>query len=343
MSELFREGGPHNVKRVGPDQYQMSIAIPPRDDGRVARECPSMCSPGYFKVKVDTGLTGQEAAFCPYCRHEAPPSDFTTKEQVRYAKDVLLNEAHRGIGDMMKEALGLGASGRRRMGGGLVSMELSYKPSQPRAVRFPHEDEVRRDVVCPHCALDQTVFGLATWCSDCGADIFVTHVAAEIAVTKLMLDDIDRRRESLGPRVAMKDIENCLEDAVSIFEASTKALVRRRLALDGTDAAAIEAEMKSVGNAFQNMERSKKELARLFAISPTDAELWESMDACFQKRHPVTHNLGVVDKKYLERTNQSEQEGREVNLAPDEVAKVLAEVEAAITDLHHQLIAQLRT
>jgi hypothetical protein len=44
---------------------------------------------------------------------------------------------------MMRDALGLGASGRRSLGSGLVSIEL-------------------RDQSQPHCTLDQTVFGLAT-------------------------------------------------------------------------------------------------------------------------------------------------------------------------------------
>jgi hypothetical protein len=320
----------------------MSIDLPKDRDGRLARECPSgACSPGYFKVRPGTGLQGQQTAFCPYCRHEAPPNDFPTQEQRRYAKDIVMREAQRGISDMMKEAFGLGPSGKRTIGkGGFISMELSYKPGTPRHVRSPYEDEARRDVVCPDCALDQTVFGLATWCADCGADIFLTHVAAEIAVTKLMLDDLERRRESLGRRVATKDLENCLEDAVSIFEASAKALARRRLALMGNDVDAIEAEMKTIRNAFQSVERSKEHLTRLFALSPSDSELWTRMGVCFEKRHPVTHNLGVVDKKYLERTKQNEREGREVHVSADEVANVLADIYAAITDLHQQLIAK---
>lgn len=191
---LFREGGPHNLKSLGNDQYQMSITMPKDVDGRVARECPnSLCSPAYFKVTPGTGITGgQDLAYCPYCKHEAEPSDFTTQEQIRYAKDIALREAQGGIDDMIKDAFGLGPSGKKKMGGGFISMEMSYKPSTPRLVRRPYEDEVRRDVVCPHCTLDQTVFGLATWCSDCGKDIFLTHVSAEIAVTQSMLKDVGR-------------------------------------------------------------------------------------------------------------------------------------------------------
>ena len=68
---LFREGGPHHVKRIGDDQHQISITIPKDEDGRVARECPNnLCSPAYFKVTPGTGITeGQDFAYCPYCKY----------------------------------------------------------------------------------------------------------------------------------------------------------------------------------------------------------------------------------------------------------------------------------
>lgn len=337
---LFREGGPHNVKRLGNDQYQMSITMPKDGDGRVARECPnSLCAPAYFKITPGTGITGgQDVAYCPYCKHEAEPSDFTTKEQIRYAKCISFREAQGGIDDMVKEALGLSLSGKKKVGGDFISLEMSYKSSTSRHVRRPYENEVRRDVSCPYCTLDQTVFGLATWCSDCGKDIFLTHVSAEISVTQSMLKYVGRREQDLGKRVAAKDLENCLEDAVSIFEASVKALVRRVLAERGDEPTTVDAQMKKIGNSFQSTDRSMEQLLRLFDYSPSQPVLWERMNRCFEKRHPVTHNLGVVDKKYLERAQQAEREGREVRVLEKEVAVLLKDIYSAISDIHHALI-----
>lgn len=337
---LFREGGPHNVKSLGNDQYQMSITIPKDGDGRIARECPNrLCSPAYFKITPGTGITEeQEVAYCPYCKHEAEPSDFTTQEQIRYAKDIAIKEAQGGIDAMIKDSLGLGPSGKKKIGGGFISMEMSYKPGTPGHVRRPYEDEVRRDVICPHCSLDQTVFGLATWCSDCGRDIFLTHVSAEIAVTQRMLSDVGRREQDLGKRVAAKDLENCLEDAVSIFEASVKAIVRRALIERGNDFSTVDIKMKKIGNSFQSTKRSKEQLLTLFDYSPTKADLWERLNGCFEKRHPVTHNLGVVDRKYLERAQQAEREGREVRISEKEVAVLLEDIYSAISDIHHALV-----
>ncbi len=258
--KLFQPGGPLGIRDLGNDRYQMQITIPKDQDGRLARECPnSDCSPGYFKVKPGTGITdGQTFAYCPYCRHEATPTDFTTGEQVRYGKDLAVREAHKGIQGIINDALDLGPSGKRKFGGGFISMEMTYKPGTLPHVRQPFEDEVRRDVVCPHCTLDQTVFGLATWCADCGVDIFLTHVGAEVGVTRDMVRDIERRRELLGNRAAAKDLENCLEDAVSIFEATMKAMTRRWLEGRGDSINQVEAQLKKVGNSFQSIARTQE-------------------------------------------------------------------------------------
>jgi len=37
-NKIFKEGCPHNVKKVGSHQYEMSIRMPPDEDGRVPRE-----------------------------------------------------------------------------------------------------------------------------------------------------------------------------------------------------------------------------------------------------------------------------------------------------------------
>lgn len=338
---LFQEGGPHHVRRLGGDQYSMSITLPHEADGRLARECPSAsCSPGYYKIKPGTGITGKQVvAYCPYCRHEAEPEDFFTKAQRRYAEEIAIREAHKGVQGIIQNALGLGSSGRRTFGGGFISMELSYKPGSLPHVWRPFEEEVRRDVICPHCTLDQTVFGLATWCSDCGKDIFLTHVASELAVTKLMVGDIGRREELLGKRVAAKDLENCLEDAVSIFEAAIKAIVRRVLNTHGNESDAEEV-LRKLGNAFQNIERTRKELSALFDCNSLDSPVFEKLKAAFEKRHPITHNLGVVDRKYLERAQAMEREGREVRISRDEVLELIQGVYDAVSRVHEALLVE---
>lgn len=333
--KLFRPGGPLGIQDLGNHQYRMNISLPHDQDGRIARECQrSGCSPAYFKVRPGTGLTGMTVAYCPYCRHDSAPNDFATREQVRYAKDLAVREAHKGLDGIVKDALGIGSSGKRTFGGGMLSMTMTYKPGTLPSVRRPFEDEVRRDVVCPHCALDHTVFGLATWCSDCGEDIFLTHVQAELAVTRSMVGDMERRRVALGPRVAAKDLENCLEDAVSLFEAAMKALSRRWLASTGASEEAVEARLRKLGNGYQNIARTKELIPDVLGIDVPPGVDWDRLGGAFEKRHPITHNLGVVDRKYLERSQSHDRHGREVRITASEVQSLLDDVMAAVSATH---------
>ena len=336
--EIFRQGGPHNIRRTGNNEYSLSIEMPTDAMGMTARECPSSeCSPGAFKIKYGTGLKGeQEQAFCPYCRGVEEPNDFMTSDQERYVTDIVTDQAAQGVERMMKDALGLGSNGKKQFGGDLISMEMSMEPQNRPPVRRPWEEQLRRDVTCPGCTLEHAVYGLAVWCPDCGEDIFMTHVETECQVLRAMLNDVERRSNELGPRVAARDIENGLEDVVSILEASMKALTCRRLLTDGKSPEDADVVMKKqVRNRFQGYEGGAELMGQLFSIDLAAALAAPEIDrfkGTLEKRHPITHNLGIVDRKYLEKVRTGEAEGRDVNLDEREV---LGAIETALTLIRH--------
>lgn len=325
--DLFKEGGPHDIKRSGDDEYQFSIQLPKDEDGMLGRECKSSdCSPAYFKVRPGTGITeGQVEAFCPYYRHSGEPQDFTTKAQTEYAKSLVMREAEEGIDRLVTKTLGIGPSGKKKIGGGFISMELSYKPGTPRSVPRPFEEELRRDVVCPNCGLQHAVFGLATWCPDCGMDIFLSHVAEEFKAIEKVIAAVGDRRANLGARLAGRDIENALEDTVSIFEAVMKVITRRHLLNAGaTQDEVHEIIEKKIRSRFQSIHSAKKifedhlGFPLLEAADDADVKL---LEGAFVKRHPITHNLGIVDRKYLQGALSGESEGREIRVSEEEVLK----------------------
>lgn len=170
----------------------------------------------------------------------------------------------------------------------------------------------------------------------------MVHVSAELAVTQLMVSDVARRKELLGKRVAAKDLENCLEDAVSIFEASTKAIARRALIERGETQDQIDTHFKKIGNSFQSIQRTKAQLKDLFGFDLGSDPKWDRLSSSFEKRHPVTHNLGVIDRKYLEKVQEAEREGREVRIVAPEVRELLFSVQEAVAFIHKGLIRSAR-
>jgi len=340
--ELFQEGGPLKAKRTGRDKYSMSVSIPKGEEGRSARECPDQeCSPGYFRVTPGTGITsGQTVAYCPYCRKAGEPSDFHTKKQIRYAKDLVAREAKIAIQRAMGEALGLGSGGKRRLVDGLISVDVEMKSSPPAHVWKPYEDILQRDLVCPHCTLDHSVYGFAIWCPDCGKDIFTTHIRGEIRVIEAIIGDVDRRRQELGARVAARDLENALEDLVSIFEASLKFEIRRYLKAKGNSSEQIDATMKKIGSRLQSVSNAVSIIPEfcdgisLFVSGSSDEA---KLDRVFQKRHPITHNLGVVDRKYIERVRSGEAEGTEVRVEKAEILETAKITYSVLSEFHGKI------
>ena len=328
MSDIFNPGGPHDIKRIGQDRFSMCISIPNDPDGMFARECPSdACSPAYFKVKSGTGITkGQTEAFCPYCRYSDQPSNFATKGQIEYATQIATHEALDGVDGMIKDALGLDGSGERTLGGGFLSLKISYTPGSKIPIWRPFEEVLRRDLKCPKCTLEHAVFGIATWCPDCGSDIFLTNVLMEYNVIRLILSDVENRRERLGVRVAARDVENALEDAVSIFEAVLRAITRRHLrntlSVDQTE----EILKKRIGNKFQNITLASEIVQQHFStslLSILPCNEGEELKEIFEKRHPIAHNLGIVDRKYLEKIDSGELEGRDIRVSAEEVSRAI--------------------
>jgi hypothetical protein len=323
----------------------MSVSIPTDEDGRVARRCPNnSCSPGYFKVKPGTGITENlKEAYCPYCRYADEPSSFISEEQVRYSRDQVAREAFKEISKTLENGLGLGPSRKKRFGDKYFSMELSYKPGRLPYVRPPSEEVLKRDVICPHCGLDYSVYGLATWCSDCGRDIFITHVEAEFNVIRAMLKDSNRRKEELGARVAQKDIENALEDTVSVFEAALRTQVRRSLTERGISKEDIENIFKNnIKNYFQNITLAPKITEKIIGrrvFEGTDKKDIELLNEIFLKRHPITHNLGIVDRKYLEKVRSGELEGRDVRVTEEEVEQAIKIAFDSMAIFHHALFS----
>lgn len=338
--DLFKSGGPYKVKKVGHEKYSMNITLPTDEHGRIAREClDENCSPGYYKVKNGTGITeGHEQAFCPYCGKSGEPNDFSTKEQARYAKEIVMSEAEQAIENMIGNALGLGSSGKKRIGGGLISIEISMKKASKRHVYRPFEEDLLRTLVCPKCGLNHAVFGIAVWCPDCGSDIFMEHVAAEYEVVRTMLSDVERRREALGPRIAARDIENCLEDVVTIFEAVLKAMLRRQLFSCGHTAEEVNGLFKDrFRNGLQNPKRAEEIIRNRMGqelFNEVVPEKVEQLCATFEKRHPITHNLGVVDRKYLEKAYANEREGREVSVLHEEIEAAISVCREVLGKLH---------
>jgi len=132
-----------------------------------------------------------------------------------------------------------------------------------------------------------------------------------------------------------------LEDVVSVYEAVLRALVIRELGNRAKEAADVQDILKRrVGNKLQSVPLSQTIIGELLGLNLFESFQQKDIDCLrqtFEKRHPITHNLGVVDRKYLERLRTAEREGREIFVTPEEVTSAIAFVMKIVTELHCRL------
>jgi hypothetical protein len=284
---------------------KLAIPLPKTPDGRVYRYSPDEAAqPRHFvigDVKAEITITPELQArmkltprskqtVCPYSGTVAADGDFTHPEDLRAARAVVehaaVQDMHDEIARMFK---GLGGSTSRNS---FIKFETKVSNTRRPKPRFSRRD-LMRELVCDHCGRDYGVFAIGLFCCDCGAPNLRLHFAREAELVGDQVTLADGLGEGKA-ELAYRLLGNAHEDVLTAFEATQKTVY-----IHGTLKAGAT-EPPKVGNAFQNVERSRKLFAEL-SVDPfdglTDTEL-KMLQLNIQKRHVIGHNLGVADDKF---------------------------------------------
>lgn len=299
-----------HLERLG---NQFSISVPADDGGMTGRECPVGECEGYFKIQLGTGLHGKDLpCHCPYCGHCAGHDQFFTKEQIEYAKSVVINKV---TGAILKDFKELEFEHRPRGPFGIgISMKVE---GRPHPIRYYRERNLETEVVCDGCTLHYMIYGVFGYCPDCGV-----HNSLQILTKNLeLVEKLLTFAESQELDVAQALIANALEDCVSSFDGFGRETCRIFSGKSSDQANALNVS-------FQNIERARQRILTLFGadlaqgISP---EQWHVVLVSFQKRHLLAHKMGVVDQEYIDATNdKSVVIGRKVQTEAAEARAVAA-------------------
>lgn len=295
-----------HLRRLGD---KISVPIQPDEDGFTGRECPQTDCEGYFKIESGTGLKGESLpCHCPYCGHTAAHDHFWTEEQIEYARSV----AMRQITDALHKDLKNLEFDHKPKGGFGIGISMKFKPGMPTPIHYYREKQLETEVVCSNCTLRYAVYGVFAFCPDCGQHNSVQILDKNLEVVGKMLELAATSEQELAARL----IENALEDCVSAFDGFGREICR-------VHAKASTDPEKAGKVSFQNLEGAKQTMANLFgfdlAAGATEEEWVEAIRA-FQKRHLLSHKMGVVDNEYVRKSDDAMAViGRKVSISADEV------------------------
>jgi hypothetical protein len=300
--EKYRTGG------VG-SNMQLSIPLPKTPEGRVYRYSPNeRAHPRHFLLgdRVEgfqqpetltprmTHMPGTPGTICPYSGVADDDDAFMHPDDIAAAKEIVAHAATTDVADAFHgifESLARKSSGNK-----FIQWKVGPKPQQKPKPRFARRD-LLRELVCDECGRDYGVYAISLFCPDCGTPNIHLHFSREVELVREQVELVGKL--SAGQReFAYRLLGNAHEDVLTAFEATLKTVYLYKVAVRPPNAA----EVKPIGNAFQNIERGRKRFAefnfdQFGSLSP---EALAVLILNIQKRHVIGHNLGVADAAFAE-------------------------------------------
>ena len=285
------------------DTIKFSVPIEPDEEGMIGRECPQSNCEKYFKIKGGTGIQNNPAMFCPYCCYKGTQDQFFTKEQIEYAQSLALRHVTGMIDRELKKME------RHSFKSPFFSLSIKVK-STPSPIKYYVEKKLQENIACENCGCEYAIYGVFAICPDCGNHNIFQIFSKNLNLIKKQLTLEDELNNKFGESSRsdidelMKDIrekmvEDTCENAVTVFETFCKEAYR----LSKNDA--TNPSLRLQGNLFQSLDRTKDIFSSQFNIDIFTSLPGDKIDELyllFNKRHILTHNLGIIDQKFLQNT-----------------------------------------
>jgi hypothetical protein len=306
MSNSFR-----NLKRL---EDGIHVSIPTDEDGLVGRECPNPDCLGYFKIKLGTGLAGENLpCHCPYCGDTEEQDHFWTQDQIEYARSIMMNEVSKALKVDVKE---WDRELKRNTRNSFIKLGMEFK-GQSHPIYQYEEKQLETKITCDYCTLEYSIYGLFAFCPDCGmhnsTQIFKKNIEL---VEKLIVLSIREKDSELAQILLVKSLETAVATFDGFGRSYCEAYAGRTSDPD-----------KTRNISFQNLSKARTSFQKAFGndfASSLSGDEWDSVVRLFQKRHLFSHKMGVVDESYKEITNDLQAiVGRKITITPDEIQKLI--------------------
>jgi uncharacterized Zn finger protein (UPF0148 family) len=276
------------------------------DNGYLDRLCPSDECGAAFKVLFEDwrDIVRDEEVFCPICRHKAESSEWNTPEQDKYIQQAATTYVQKQLGQVFKaDARRFNRSQNRES---FIKMTMSYKPGRiPIAVPANAADIMTQEFCCKECNCHYASIGAAFFCPSCGHNSVLDTFANSVDTVQKTLAAIPEIRDVL----AKANDENIAEDSIRhICENSMVKLVSsfQRYAEACFRKLANAASFTVRQNLFQNLTESDKIWRDATSTGYSDLlhkKEYKRLALYFQQRHVLAHLDGIIDQKYIDRSN----------------------------------------
>lgn len=275
------------------------------EKGYFDRECPNENCLFTFKIHMEDWKekVSDEEVHCPMCGHIDTSAKWWTQQQLDDMHDVASSWAMSYVqGELNKSFKKLERSTR-----GNKFIKITYKPGRKTTfINNPlgQSEEWEQDIQCPKCQTRYSVIGSAYFCPCCGFNVIEDVFDESIDIIRKMVSSLSEM-ENLLTQTHGKDkavsmcramLEGSLGDVVSAFqkfaEVKYKTLSSKSVRVNDFQIVIKGSELflEATGHGYNTWL--------------TDNEI-NTMNILCQRRHVLEHNGGIVDTKYLQKSNDS--------------------------------------
>lgn len=283
----------------------MNIPIELKSDekGYLDRECPNEECLYKFKVHIEDwkNKVSNNEVHCPMCGNTDSSDKWWTQEQLEDIQKIIKSYAISYI----QEELGKGLKSLERSSNKYV--KIKYNPGKK--VTFINNpigqsEEWNLDIKCQKCETRYSVIGSAYFCPHCGFNSVekvldesldtISKMLNSVSEMKLMFSDMYGKDKAETMSRSM--IEGAIGDVVSAFQKFAE--MRFKTLSD-----------KNVRvNDFQMVEKGSNLYREVISYGYEkwlNEEELDKMNLYFQRRHILEHNNGIIDQKYIEKSNDT--------------------------------------
>ncbi len=345
--DVFDEMKKYRVDSTHDDTEEFNIPLEPDEDGMMGRECPNEdCQPKYFKmsstipdiIQKKIGNFSQMDVTCPYCGVVENMQRFHTEAQIEWIKSMIFKD----VAKTLQGVFGNTFKTTSKVSKGMFSLDIKYKPGTLPNVRYYVEEKLKQIVICDECNYRYAVYGISFHCPLCGKGNIHQHLNRSYNIIRVLIDESERIGNEKGLDIGQQMLGNALEDIVSLFEAFLKYIYRYSVkrSFIGNEA---ESKISKIGINFQRLEKAEnlcREDLKLNLFELININDKRFIQEQFLKRHVLTHNLGLIDEKYLKKVNVFERQGSEIELKKEDIFRFLDLTRNILTNIIKQTLKE---
>lgn len=285
------------------ERMQIKIDIPLDDNGyfdRICHDCERV-----FKVNFEDwkNIVKDEIVYCPICKSTSPLTEWNTPEQQEYINNQAMSYVQSEIGNAIKKDV---STFNRKQKPGFISMKLSYKPGN-KIISLPPivAEELTQYYTCSICKCRYSYLGAAYFCPACGNENIEGNTQETLNNIENFIQKHHQIREAFLVVISKEETESHLTQIIEEHFCKIVSVIQKYseylfLSLPNSDSIKIRK------NIFQNLDESSKKWKELTGKSYEDIidnKVFISLKEYFQMRHLLSHTGGIVDKDYLNKTN----------------------------------------